>query len=120
MDSYLPRQISQSDCKISSNCGKKLVLMEIGQKMTISLNSDIIQHLNLCWKSHINPTKVNSKNYFTVRRCKVVLTINDVQVDTQGNSFQNCTGGQSTYLRKGVLISKLSKQNETTLKRSDF
>ena len=23
MDSYLPRQISQSDCKISSNCGKK-------------------------------------------------------------------------------------------------
>ena len=23
MDSYLPRQISQSDCEISSNCGKK-------------------------------------------------------------------------------------------------
>ena len=23
MDSYLPQQISQSDCEISSNCGKK-------------------------------------------------------------------------------------------------
>ena len=42
------------------------------------------------------------------------------QVNTQGNSFQNCTGGQRPYLRSGVLNPKLSKQNETTLKRSDF
>ena len=26
LDSYLPRQISQSDCEISSNCGKNVLI----------------------------------------------------------------------------------------------
>ena len=32
MDSYLPRQISQSDCEISSNCGKKLFRQRLSHK----------------------------------------------------------------------------------------
>ena len=31
MDSYLPRQISQSDCEISSNCGKECVQALLGK-----------------------------------------------------------------------------------------
>ena len=32
MDSYLPRQISQSDCEIISNCGKKVIANEPAER----------------------------------------------------------------------------------------
>ena len=45
MDSYLPRQISQSGCEINSNCGKKYIRAEnILRKNRTSLSSP--EHLN--------------------------------------------------------------------------
>ena len=60
MDSYLQRQISQSDCKISSNCGKKMAFHVSVLVLLVTLSVNLLCKMPLS-ASTFSVINVNSR-----------------------------------------------------------